>query len=104
MKNPIPLLRAVARAEAISFLVLLGIAMPLKYAWGKPLAVLIAGSIHGGLFLWFCWALIRVAQNSDWPRRRVVQVFVSGLLPFAPLILDPRLKQWSAEWREPPAG
>jgi integral membrane protein len=98
MKNPIPLLRGIAVAEAISFLILLGIAMPLKYAWGMPVAVLIAGSIHGCLFLLFCWSLLRVAQNSQWQGRRTALVFVSGLLPTAPLILDKRMKQWAAEW------
>jgi len=105
MKNPIPLLRGVACAEAVSFLILLGIAMPLKYVWGMPLAVLIAGSIHGCLFLLFCWSLLRVAQNSRWQRGRTALVFASGLIPFAPLILDRRMQQWSAEWMPtaPPA-
>jgi integral membrane protein len=99
MNNPVPTLRAVACAEAISFLVLLGIAMPLKYAWGMPLAVLLAGSVHGGLFLLYCWALLRVVRDAQWPRRRIALVFVSALLPFAPLLLDRRMKQWSADWR-----
>ena len=43
MKNPIPFLRRVALIEAVSFLVLLGIAMPLKYLAGQPLAVKIFG-------------------------------------------------------------
>ena len=104
MNNPIPLLRGVAVAEAISFLILLGIAMPLKYVWGMPVAVLIAGSIHGCLFLLFCWSLLRVAQNSQWQRGRVAMVFVSGLLPTAPLILDQRMQQWAAEWTPPGPG
>jgi integral membrane protein len=98
-KNPIPLLRWVAIAEAISFLVLLGIAMPLKYVWGKPEAVLLAGSVHGALFLLFCWSLWRVVQDTDWPRARVVTVFVSSLLPFGPFVIDRRVLQWATEWR-----
>jgi len=37
--NPIPFLRRIAKAEAISFLLLLGVAMPLKYVAGIPMAV-----------------------------------------------------------------
>ncbi|HEX6810663.1 MAG TPA: DUF3817 domain-containing protein [Planctomycetota bacterium] len=98
-KNPILLLRWMAIAEAISFLVLLGVAMPLKHVWGKPLAVLLVGSAHGGLFLLFCWSLVRVVQNANWPRGRVLLVFVSSLLPFGPFVIDRRVLQWAAEWR-----
>ena len=46
-------LRAVGMVEAVSFLLLLGVAMPLKYFAGMPLAVKIAGWIHGLLFIAF---------------------------------------------------
>ena len=49
--------RWTALAEAVSYLVLLGIAMPLKYIWQMPMAVKITGSIHGGLFVLFCVTL-----------------------------------------------
>ena len=50
-------LRLVAFLEGSSFLVLLFIAMPLKYLAGLPLAVRVAGSVHGLLFLVFLAAL-----------------------------------------------
>ena len=46
-------LRKVGIAEGISFLVLLGIAMPLKYFLHQPMAVTIFGWIHGILFVAF---------------------------------------------------
>ena len=52
-------LRLVALLEGASFLVLLFVAMPLKYLAGMPLAVRIAGSIHGALFIAFVVALYR---------------------------------------------
>jgi integral membrane protein len=56
MKNPIPFLRTVGLVEAGSFIVLVAIAMPLKYFAGLPVAVKIAGSIHGALFMALCLA------------------------------------------------
>jgi hypothetical protein len=47
------MLRKISLAEGISYLLLLGIAMPLKYWAGLPLAVKIVGSIHGALFVVF---------------------------------------------------
>ncbi|MSP17466.1 MAG: DUF3817 domain-containing protein, partial [Myxococcales bacterium] len=46
-RTPIGRLRVVAFAEGCSFLLLLGVAMPLKYLAGLPLAVRLVGSLHG---------------------------------------------------------
>ena len=45
-------LRAIAYVEGWSYLVLLFVAMPLKYGADMPLAVRIVGSLHGFLFVW----------------------------------------------------
>ena len=62
MTNPITQFRIIALAEGISFLVLLGIAMPLKYAAGNPEPVRIVGWIHGGLFVLYLIAVVRAAH------------------------------------------
>ena len=98
MKNPVVLLRLLVLVEAVSFLVLLGIAMPLKYAWDMPVAVQITGWIHGVLFLLFCWALVRVAQGARWPSSRIVGVFVAAIVPIVPFLMDKRMRAWAAEW------
>lgn len=97
MKNPVAVLRALSLAEGVSFLVLLGIAMPLKYWAGLPLAVRLAGSVHGALFLVFCWALLRAALAARWPWSRAALIFVAALVPFAPLWLDRHLRGWAAD-------
>ena len=60
------MLRKISLAEGISYLLLLGIAMPLKYWAGLPLAVKIVGSIHGALFVVFCAALLRALVAARW--------------------------------------
>ena len=98
MSNPIRYLRLVALAEGVSFVLLLFIAVPLKHVWGLPIAVLIAGSVHGALFLAFCHALAQSAGAARWPRRRIAGVFVAALLPFAPFVIDRRLRGWADEF------
>ncbi|MCE9609475.1 MAG: DUF3817 domain-containing protein [Chthoniobacter sp.] len=99
MKNsPIPFLRAVAKAEAISFLLLLGVAMPLKYLAGWPLAVKIVGSLHGGLFVIFCGALLRTLLVARWPVSRAALIFVASLLPFGPFVVDGRMAAYEEEF------
>ncbi|MCP5558200.1 MAG: DUF3817 domain-containing protein [Verrucomicrobiaceae bacterium] len=97
MKNPVTPLRRLSLVEAISFLVLLGIAMPLKYIWGMPLAVRIVGMIHGLLFLAFCWGLNNVLSHTRWPFSRVVLVFIASFIPFVPFFLDRKMKIWEAD-------
>lgn len=97
MPHPVAALRAVALYEAISYLVLLGIAMPLKYWAAMPLAVSVVGTVHGVLFVWFCVALLRVLTMARWPLWRAVVVFVASLLPVVPFLLDRRMRDWAAE-------
>lgn len=85
--------------EAISYVVLCFVAMPLKYLGGLPIYVTVFGWVHGVLFAWFTWALVRVFHNASWPITRLVGVLVAGLLPIVPFFLHGRFARWIAEWR-----
>jgi integral membrane protein len=101
--NPIRFLRKIALIEAVSFLVLLGVAMPLKYWAGLPLAVKIVGWLHGVLFVVFCCALLRAWLAARWPITRAALLFIAALLPFGPFIIDRRMLGWEAEYARDPA-
>lgn len=83
--------------EGMSFLVLLLVAMPLKYFLHMPLAVRIVGSLHGLLFVLFCLALLHTHRTCRWPLSRAAMVFAAGFLPFGPFLVDPRLAREEAE-------
>ena len=95
MKNLSALLRPIMFAEATSYLVLLVVAMPLKYIWHLPIAVKIAGSIHGGLFVAFCIALQQACAAGRWPTKRAFMLFVASFIPILPYFLDQRLREWT---------
>jgi integral membrane protein len=78
-------------------MLLVGVAMPLKYFAGMPMAVRIVGMIHGLLFILFCIALVRAALSARWPFSRTALVFVAALLPFGPFLLDRRMREWERE-------
>ena len=90
--NTIWRLRIVGIIEGISYLALLGIAMPLKYLAGMPLAVRIVGMAHGVLFILFCVAVIQAWTDRGWPLSRAALVFVSSLVPFGTFLIDKSLK------------
>jgi integral membrane protein len=96
--NPIPFLRRIAKVEAISFLLLLGVAMPLKYIAGIPMAVKVVGWMHGVLFVIFCGALLHTMVAARWSISRAAPIFISALLPFGPLVLDRRMATYEEEF------
>lgn len=93
------LLRRVSFAEGISFALLLGIAMPLKYLAGLPIAVKIAGWAHGVLFVSVVWLAFQAWIAAGWSWRRPAAVMACALLPFGPFFLDRHLKRWAEEVR-----
>lgn len=91
--NPILTLRLIGILEGLSYLFLLGIAMPLKYLAHQPLAVNIGGWIHGLFFILFCLALLQVKLRCQWNLFQVGLAFASAWLPFGTFILDQKLKK-----------
>ena len=86
-------LRTIGLVEGISFLLLLGVAMPLKYFAGLPQAVTAVGWIHGLLFITFCIALSQAQQEAKWTLWRTGAVLIAALLPFGPFVIDKRLRR-----------
>ena len=86
-------LRIAGILEGISFVVLLCIAMPLKYVWDQPLAVRIVGMIHGILFVVYCFVLLFAMLDRDWSVRKAAFYFLAALVPFGPFWVDPGLRR-----------
>lgn len=86
--------RTIAKAEGISFLLLLFIAMPLKYFADMPMAVRIAGSIHGGLFIAFMIWMYLVYDRYNRDTRWMGRAFLASIIPFGTFIMD---KHWKNE-------
>lgn len=91
LKTPLGRLRAIGLWEGVSFLVLLGVAMPLKYFAGWPEAVRVVGMAHGILFLLYVLAAIQAALEYDWPWQRTGLVLLASVLPAGPFVVDAKL-------------
>ena len=85
-------LRVVGLVEGTSFLLLLFIAMPLKYMMDQPAGVYWLGRAHGGLWLLYLMALVDAWLDRDWSLFKVAALFVASVLPFGPFIADRKLK------------
>ncbi|HRD58688.1 MAG TPA: DUF3817 domain-containing protein [Ferruginibacter sp.] len=83
----------IALLEGISYLILLLIAMPLKYFADMPLFVKYFGWAHGVLFVLFCFYLVKVWQGFKWSFGKTAMAFIASLLPFGTFVLDKNLKK-----------
>ncbi len=86
-------LRWIGIVEGISFLVLLLIAMPLKYKYGNPVPVRYTGSVHGILFVAYVLAVLKTAYVVKWNYKRTLLFLTSSLLLLSTLLLDTKLKR-----------
>ena len=77
--------------EGVSFLLLLGVAMPLKYFAGLPMAVRVVGLAHGILFMLYVLAAIQAALDRDWRWQRTALVLVASVLPAGPFVVDAKI-------------
>lgn len=100
LKTSLGRLRVIGWLEGVSFLLLLGVAMPLKYFAGMPQAVRIVGMAHGILFLLYVWAAIQAALEHDWPWKRTAAVLIASVLPAGPFVIDAKLLR-EEETKEP---
>jgi len=79
--------------EGLSFLILLGIAMPLKYVFDYPLAVTYVGWVHGLLFIIYIYAVFPTARSLKWEFGRTFFALFASILPFGPFIFDRNLRK-----------
>lgn len=86
-------LRLVSILEGLSLLVLLGIAMPLKYLAHLPEAVRIVGLIHGVLFVSYVLLLVQNAIEQRWPFRKAGLALLLSVVPFGAFYAERRLFQ-----------
>ena len=74
-------LRFVGTLEGISFLLLLGVAMPIKYIWDNPVFVKYIGMGHGVLFLLFLVVLLVVCHRMKWSLSIFNMGLIAAILP-----------------------
>lgn len=84
-------LRVIGFLEAASYLILLGIAMPLKYCADEPLAVRYVGMAHGVLFIAYLIALVPVAVTQRWGFKTIAGGVIASLLPAGPFVFDAKV-------------
>ncbi len=90
-------LRLLGMIEGTSTLVLFGVAMPLKYFAGYPLAVSIVGSVHGLLFVGLTFACLLAVERVPISPRLAFAGVLGAVVPFGPFVVDVWLRRLERE-------
>lgn len=88
IKQPTERFRLIAWLEGMSYLLLLFVAMPLKYLADMPLMVKYTGWAHGLLFVLYVAFLLEIAFRYKWSFAKLFFGFIASLLPFGPFVFD----------------
>lgn len=88
LENQIKLFRWVSILEGISFLILLFLAMPLKYFFDLPQMVQVVGMAHGILFIAYVFGALWMFKPLNWQKRTLLIVIACSVVPFGPFYVE----------------
>lgn len=85
-------LRIIGFLEGASLLLLLFVAMPLKYIFKYQEGTQVIGALHGGLFLLFVFSTLRVGVEQGWKFRQTTwKVLLACIIPFGTFYIDRKI-------------
>lgn len=93
LNTPIGRLRLVGLVEGVSFLLLLCVAMPIKYVGGNPHPVFWVGLAHGVLFVLYVAAIGHAVSLKHISLTRGLAAFVASVVPVGTFVLDSYLRR-----------
>ena len=87
-------LRLTGIIEGVSFIILLAIAMPLKYLAGKPEMVRIVGMAHGILFILYIFLTVIAKFQYAWSGKKMFLLWVASIVPFGTFYADYKMLRY----------
>lgn len=91
IKTQLGRLRLLALVEGISFLIILFVTMPLKYAFQMPEPNKVFGIVHGLLFVLYVFAVIQITIEQQWKMRKMFLALLASVVPFGTFWADRKL-------------
>lgn len=85
-------LRLLAYLEGVSLIILIFIAVPLKYIFHNPAMVKIVGQVHGILFILFVFNTLSVGVEQHWNFKKTTwKVLLACFIPFGTFYIDNKI-------------
>ena len=93
--------RIAAWVTGVGLLVLVVIAMPLKYVFGQPELVSIVGVAHGFLYMIYIVCTLLLAERCRWKPLDALLILVAGTIPVASFVAERRVTRRVRAGRSP---
>lgn len=88
--------RVAAYVVGVMLLVLVLVAMPIKYIGHDSTPVQIIGPVHGWLFAIYLVITFDLARRTTWPLKRTLGVMIAGTVPFLSFYVERKVNRWLA--------
>ena len=86
--------RVMAYIVGVFLLVLVLVAMPLKYLADQPTLVAIVGPVHGFLYMVYLVTAFDLAVRAKWPFGRTILVLLAGTIPVMSFVAERKVTGW----------
>ncbi|GAA0262722.1 DUF3817 domain-containing protein [Cryptosporangium japonicum] len=83
--------RIAAYVVGVGLLVLVLVAMPLKYVGDTPEVSSIVSPIHGFLYMVYLGVTLDLAMRLRWPALKIIGVMLAGTIPFLSFVIERRV-------------
>ena len=93
--------RVMAYVVGVLLLVLVFVAMPLKYFADQPTMVAIVGPLHGFLYMVYLVTAFDLAVRAKWPFLRTLLVLLAGTVPVMSFVAERKATRWVHAAMEP---
>lgn len=98
LNKPVHILRIMGILDGISLLILIGVAMPLKYMADLPIFVTIFGGLHGFIFVLYVLSILYTTIRVRWNILWSIVAFAAAFVPLGNFIFDIKLKKLATEF------
>jgi integral membrane protein len=88
MSKLLPVFRIIAFLEGVSYILLLFIAIPIKYLYEDPQYVKMLGMPHGLLFMAYIVIAVLISPDMKWATRNLWIVLIAAIIPFGTFYID----------------
>jgi integral membrane protein len=88
MNNMLKTFRLISFLEGLSYLLLLFIAVPIKYLGGNESYVKMLGMPHGILFMGYIIIAVLLQKEMGWNRKVFLSILLASVIPFGTFYID----------------
>lgn len=101
MKDPLLRYRVMANVVGVVLLLLVLVAMPVRYLGDSPELSETISPIHGGLYIVLVAMVVLLGRDRGWDLKRMVLVALGGTVPVASFFVERRVAEQDRAARAP---